>query len=58
MPYPGKVACGPSFVPEDRWMRRLDVAWLLVGAAISSAIVLSAARDLSAFGEPFYLRRA
>jgi hypothetical protein len=38
-------------------MRRSDVAWLLVWAALSSAWCLSAARDLSAtFDEPFYLR--
>ena len=38
-------------------MRRLDVAWLLLWAALSSAWCLSAARDLSAtFDEPFYLR--
>src|SRR5947209_6991286 len=38
-------------------MRRLDVAWLLVWGALSSAWCLSAARDLSvAFDEPNYLR--
>jgi hypothetical protein len=38
-------------------MHRLDVAWLLVWAALSSAWCLTAARDLSAtFDEPFYLR--
>jgi hypothetical protein len=38
-------------------MRRLDVVWLLVWAALSSAWCLTAAHDLSAtFDEPFYLR--
>ena len=38
-------------------MRRLDVAWLLLWIALSSAWCLTAARDLSAtFDEPFYLR--
>jgi hypothetical protein len=38
-------------------MRRLDVAWLVVWMALSSAWCLTAARDLSAtFDEPFYLR--
>ena len=38
-------------------MRRLDVAWLLLWGALSSAWCLSAARDLSAgFDEPYYLR--
>ena len=38
-------------------MRRLDVAWLLLWGALSSAWCLSAARELSAgFDEPYYLR--
>ena len=38
-------------------MRRFDVAWLLVWAALSSAWCLSASRELSAaFDEPYYLR--
>lgn len=38
-------------------MRRLDVAWLLMWATLSSAWCLTAARDLSAtFDEPFYAR--
>lgn len=38
-------------------MRRVDVGWLLVWGALSSAWCLTAARDLSAtFDEPFYLR--
>lgn len=38
-------------------MRRFDVAWLLVWAALSSAWCLTASRDLSAaFDEPYNLR--
>src|SRR5258707_13117028 len=43
--------------PEDWLMRRLDVAWLLVWAALSSAWCVSAAPELSAvFDEPNNLR--